>query len=135
MTLVCSPTQGWSSAYTMEALVLQIGATLVKGKARIVFHQAKVQLILSTIDCYSLSHSQGETYSLAKAQNAYKSLVKIHEKSGKLNTVHCSFISTFADRMVYATQGRGMNQIEISLTTPSYIVHILRFQTQINSVM
>lgn len=26
---------------------------------------------------------QGETYTLAKAQHAYKSLVKIHEKSGK----------------------------------------------------
>jgi ubiquitin-conjugating enzyme E2 Q len=57
--------QGWSSAYTMEAVVLQIGATLVKGKARVVFSQVK-----------------GENYSLAKAQHAYKSLVKIHEKSG-----------------------------------------------------
>ena len=57
--------QGWSSAYTMEAVVLQIGATLVKGKARVVFSQ-----------------SRGESYSLAKAQHAYKSLVKIHEKSG-----------------------------------------------------
>jgi len=26
---------------------------------------------------------QGESYTLAKAQHAYKSLVKIHEKSGK----------------------------------------------------
>ena len=59
--------QGWSSAYTMEAVVLQIGATLVKGKARVVFSQSK-----------------GESYSLAKAQHAYKSLVKIHEKSGTL---------------------------------------------------
>lgn len=58
--------QGWSSAYTMEAVVLQIGATLVKGKARIIFSQSK-----------------GESYSLAKAQHAYKSLVKIHEKSGE----------------------------------------------------
>ena len=36
--------QGWSSAYTMEAVVLQISATLVKGKARIMFSQAKVSL-------------------------------------------------------------------------------------------
>lgn len=57
--------QGWSSAYTIEAVILQIGATLVKGKARIVFSQTK-----------------GEPYTLAKAQHAYKSLVKIHEKSG-----------------------------------------------------
>eukprot|EP00731_Ephydatia_muelleri_P016705 Em0009g1129a len=57
--------QGWSSAYTIEAVILQIGATLVKGKARIVVTQSK-----------------GETYTLAKAQHTYKSLVKIHEKSG-----------------------------------------------------
>ena len=31
----------------------------------------------------TLSSMQGETYTLAKAQHAYKSLVKIHEKSGK----------------------------------------------------
>ncbi len=34
--------QGWSSAYTMEAVVLQITATFAKGKARVVFTQAKV---------------------------------------------------------------------------------------------
>ena len=37
------PLQGWSSAYTIEAVILQIGATLVKGKARIVFSQTKVR--------------------------------------------------------------------------------------------
>ena len=34
--------KGWSSAYTIEAVILQIGATLVKGKARIVVTQSKV---------------------------------------------------------------------------------------------
>lgn len=35
--------QGWSSAYTVEAVIMQIAATLVKGKARILFgSQAKV---------------------------------------------------------------------------------------------
>lgn len=29
--------QGWSSAYTVEAVIMQIAATLVKGKARIQF--------------------------------------------------------------------------------------------------
>lgn len=70
--------QGWSSAYTMEAVVLQIGATLVKGKARVVFSQSK-----------------GESYSLAKAQHAYKSLVKIHEKSGTLLYDFLSFFGNF----------------------------------------
>jgi len=56
--------QGWSSAYTMEALILQISATLVKGKARIQFSATKGQ------------------YSLARAQQSFKSLVQIHEKNG-----------------------------------------------------
>ena len=30
--------QGWSSAYSLESLILQISATLVKGKARISFN-------------------------------------------------------------------------------------------------
>ncbi|KAJ8927809.1 hypothetical protein NQ314_019691 [Rhamnusium bicolor] len=61
--------QGWSSAYTVEAVIMQISATLVKGKARIQFGAPKV--------C-----SQGQ-YSLARAQQSFKSLVQIHEKNGK----------------------------------------------------
>ncbi|EEB13516.1 ubiquitin-conjugating enzyme E2 Q2, putative [Pediculus humanus corporis] len=60
--------QGWSSAYTVEAVIMQIAATLVKGKARIQFNYAKV------VD-------QGQ-YSLARAQQSFKSLVQIHEKNG-----------------------------------------------------
>ncbi|KAL7037727.1 hypothetical protein ACKWTF_009336 [Chironomus riparius] len=56
--------QGWSSAYTVEALIMQISATLVKGKARIQFGATKGQ------------------YSLARAQQSFKSLVQIHEKNG-----------------------------------------------------
>lgn len=29
--------QGWSSAYSIEAVIMQISATLVKGKARVDF--------------------------------------------------------------------------------------------------
>ena len=29
--------QGWSSAYSLEAVIMQISATLVKGKARVDF--------------------------------------------------------------------------------------------------
>ncbi|XP_075211604.1 ubiquitin-conjugating enzyme E2 Q2 [Lycorma delicatula] len=60
--------QGWSSAYTVEAVIMQIAATLVKGKARIQFGTAKVV-------------NQGQ-YSLARAQQSFKSLVQIHEKNG-----------------------------------------------------
>jgi len=56
--------QGWSSAYTIEAVIMQIAATLVKGKARIKFDAPK------------------GTYSLARAQQSFKSLVHIHEKNG-----------------------------------------------------
>jgi len=55
--------QGWSSAYSIESVITQIAATLVKGKARITFG-AKSQ------------------YSLARAQASFKSLVAIHEKNG-----------------------------------------------------
>ena len=44
--------QGWSSAYTMEAVVLQIGATLVKGKARIMFSQSKVLHYIADLFIY-----------------------------------------------------------------------------------
>lgn len=67
--------QGWSSAYTVEAIILQIAATLVKGKARIQFSGNKVG-----------SSGQGGAgrgqYSLARAQQSFKSLVQIHEKNG-----------------------------------------------------
>ncbi|ESO87499.1 hypothetical protein LOTGIDRAFT_235001 [Lottia gigantea] len=56
--------QGWSSAYNIESVILQISATLVKGKARIQFGAWKSQ------------------YSLARAQQSFKSLVQIHEKNG-----------------------------------------------------
>lgn len=56
--------QGWSSAYSLESLVLQIAATLVKGKARIQFGASRTQ------------------YNLARAQASFKSLLQIHEKNG-----------------------------------------------------
>ena len=37
--------QGWSSAYTMEAVIMQLSATLVKGKARIKFDAPKVRAL------------------------------------------------------------------------------------------
>lgn len=56
--------QGWSSAYSMESLVVQIVATLVKGKARVKFGASKQQ------------------YSLTRAKQSYKRLVAIHEENG-----------------------------------------------------
>lgn len=56
--------QGWSGAYSLESVILQISATLVKGKARIQMGASKHQ------------------YTLARAQQSFKSLVQVHEKSG-----------------------------------------------------
>lgn len=83
--------QGWSSAYTVEALIMQISATLVKGKARIQFGATKVCRTITCDSFYlliiSISFSrfliQGQ-YSLARAQQSFKSLVQIHEKNGEL---------------------------------------------------
>ncbi|XP_077869002.1 ubiquitin-conjugating enzyme E2 Q2-like [Saccoglossus kowalevskii] len=45
--------QGWSSAYTIEAVIMQISATLVKGKARIQFGASKVSVsIIDVIQYY-----------------------------------------------------------------------------------
>lgn len=84
--------QGWSSAYTVEALIMQISATLVKGKARIQFGATKVSFHLFSfafkwyimILMYIFKLLQGQ-YSLARAQQSFKSLVQIHEKNGLLN--------------------------------------------------
>ncbi|KAM6426211.1 ubiquitin-conjugating enzyme E2 Q2 isoform 2-T2 [Liasis olivaceus] len=56
--------QGWSSAYSTESVIMQINATLVKGKARVQFGANKNQ------------------YNLGRAQQSYKSLVQLHEKNG-----------------------------------------------------
>ena len=39
--------QGWSSAYTIEAVIMQLSATLVKGKARIKFDAPRVRTNVS----------------------------------------------------------------------------------------
>jgi ubiquitin-conjugating enzyme E2 Q len=56
--------QGWSSAYCIESVILQITATLAKGNARVDFN-CKVP-----------------AYSLSRAQCAFKSLTQLHEKKG-----------------------------------------------------
>uniref|UniRef100_A0A452S352 Ubiquitin conjugating enzyme E2 Q2 n=1 Tax=Ursus americanus TaxID=9643 RepID=A0A452S352_URSAM len=41
--------QGWSSAYSIESVIMQINATLVKGKARVQFGANKVLPVLSLL--------------------------------------------------------------------------------------
>lgn len=59
---------GWSSAYTVEAMIVQIAATLVMGKAR---------LQLGASRCITEMH-----YSLTRAQQSFKSIMLTHEKNG-----------------------------------------------------
>uniref|UniRef100_A0A0N4ZX84 UBIQUITIN_CONJUGAT_2 domain-containing protein n=1 Tax=Parastrongyloides trichosuri TaxID=131310 RepID=A0A0N4ZX84_PARTI len=55
--------QGWSSAYNMESVILQIAATLVKGKGRINFTNVA-------------------TYNHAKAKAYHEQLTKFHKSTG-----------------------------------------------------
>lgn len=53
--------QGWSSAYTVEAVIMQIAATLVKGKARIQFNYAKVVDQVSDCNHFQICHNSFQT--------------------------------------------------------------------------
>lgn len=46
--------QGWSSAYSIESVIMQINATLVKGKARVQFGANKVKAGAFTPDPFAL---------------------------------------------------------------------------------
>lgn len=77
--------RGWASAYTVEAVLMQFAASLVKGQGRIArkpknakdFNRSvnKIAFELSTsyIICFYCSRS---------AEEAFRSLVKTHEKYG-----------------------------------------------------
>ena len=56
--------QGWSSACSVESVILQIAVTLVRGKARIDFN------------------NKLEAYSLSRAQHSFKAISQLHEKNG-----------------------------------------------------
>lgn len=58
--------QGWSSAYTVETVIVQVAATIVKGKGRVDF---------------SASSSE---YTLARAQNGFKQLQDMSDDGREL---------------------------------------------------
>ena len=72
---------------------MQIAATLVKGKARIKFEAPKVKRERASTEPENIIDLlfvlQG-TYSLARAQQSFKSLVHIHEKNGEDHNEHLS---------------------------------------------
>lgn len=48
--------QGWSSAYSIESVIMQINATLVKGKARVQFGANKVTPFVLLFNDLSAAH-------------------------------------------------------------------------------
>ncbi|XP_019638353.1 PREDICTED: ubiquitin-conjugating enzyme E2Q-like protein 1 [Branchiostoma belcheri] len=57
--------KGWSSAYTVEAIILQFSASLVKGKGRI-----------------NRKTKKKDTYTRSHAEASFRNVVKTHEKYG-----------------------------------------------------
>ncbi|XP_031627338.1 ubiquitin-conjugating enzyme E2Q-like protein 1 [Contarinia nasturtii] len=57
--------RGWASAYTVEAVIMQFTASLSKGRARI-----------------ARTKKSGKDFSKQSAEEAFRSLVKTHEKYG-----------------------------------------------------
>ncbi|KAG7153463.1 Ubiquitin-conjugating enzyme E2Q-like protein [Homarus americanus] len=57
--------RGWASAYTIEAVIMQFAASLVKGQGRI-----------------SRKHKVPKEFNKRSAESAFRSLVKTHEKYG-----------------------------------------------------
>lgn len=60
--------QGWSSAYSVEAVILQVAATIVRGKGRVDFTASKSE------------------YSLAKARQGLRALINIPDQGRKFLT-------------------------------------------------
>uniref|UniRef100_UPI00398F53ED ubiquitin-conjugating enzyme E2Q-like protein 1 n=1 Tax=Pristiophorus japonicus TaxID=55135 RepID=UPI00398F53ED len=58
--------QGWSSAYTVEALLRQFAVSLVKGQGRI----------------HEMAAKNRKVFSRKEAEAAFRNLVKTHEKYG-----------------------------------------------------
>lgn len=59
--------QGWSSAYTVETVIEQVAATIVKGKGRVNFDASKNE------------------YSMAKALRGFRQLESLPDSGRNLN--------------------------------------------------
>lgn len=79
---------GWASAYTVEAIVMQFAASVVKGHGRVVrkigkgvkgHHVDHVAPVKSNVGG---SSSSSKTFSRKAAEASFRSLVKTHEKFG-----------------------------------------------------
>lgn len=77
---------GWSSVYTVEAIIMQISTTLVKGKGRIL-PQKKVRSfnhgfeLFLLIPCYLQNKAQNE-YNIEYAKQIFERIEKLHKEKG-----------------------------------------------------
>lgn len=108
--------QGWSSAYTVEAVIMQIAATLVKGKARIQFGATKVRRnrISRTINYLLLpkagAHPGTIQFSKGSAElQIFSADTREKWYYGMKSNSNCyQIVLTFVvvvDRLVYAAEG------------------------------
>lgn len=123
--------QGWSSAYSLESVILQIAATLVKGKARIQFGASKVKhYCFKTPPCWinlmnDLSPLKGSIQfgpSTAVLQilgaNSWEKWWDCFLNDRALFLIPCKFyIPLISSRMVHSTQ-RGRLAVLASLSFP-----------------
>lgn len=78
---------GWSSVYTIEAIIMQISATLVSGQARIPM-QSKVkskcsfQLLSSLLMSLNLQDRAKIDYNVEYAEETFKQIEELHKKLG-----------------------------------------------------
>ncbi len=85
--------QGWSSAYTIEAVILQIAATLVYGKARIQFGTPKLpsQVIKTIFNCTKSAPNFLRTFRHFLKQN-WSVLFKIFSTSLEFSEFYSTFL-------------------------------------------
>ncbi|KAL3318454.1 Ubiquitin-conjugating enzyme E2 Q2 [Cichlidogyrus casuarinus] len=82
--------QGWSSAYNIESMIVQICATLVKGTASLVSKTPKLTSKAGVLEVHEFegdinrpsTSKESDGYSLQKAQRTYRSIVRLHQKKG-----------------------------------------------------
>ena len=83
--------QGWSSAYTVEAVILQIGATFVKGKARIIFSQSKAStslLSFTSLNILSLPPPLSSSHLPPSSSSSFYRVKPTHCPRPSMHTSH-----------------------------------------------
>lgn len=80
--------QGWSSVYTVEMIITQLGATIVEGCGRIAFGASgkydcckRRKKFINANTFESSLHELDQGHASAKAE--FKRIVKAHEERGK----------------------------------------------------